>query len=390
MDNSKKMFLANQLSFGILGAIEAAWAPMVPFVKSGLQLDDGQFGQLLLAMGTGSLIAIPIVGPLISKFGPRLIAIVSGILLAASLVGISFSNSVILLPIMLAIFGACLIGIDVASNVNAVIVEDIFKRPLMSGFHGGYSVGTIVGALLMSMLLTLGLGINISSLAIFIIMSAMILVGCRALVKDVKEFNAKEIKDADNTEKKSKINLPPVIIVLGFLCFIMYGSEGALLSWGTVFATQNRGIDPQIAGYFYIFFAVTMSFTRLVGNKLVSRLGRRRTVVIGALLVALGFFITAMTPHYIGMMIGFAIIGLGAGNIVPQLVSFAGTVKGIQVQSAISLINAIGFSGILLSPVIIGHISNMTSLERSFEVLGVATFIVAVVSLKLLKKQKSN
>mgnify|MGYP000951487783 CR=1 FL=1 len=390
MDNSKKMFLATQLSFGILGAIEAAWAPMVPFVKSGLQLDDGQFGQLLLAMGTGSLIAIPIVGPLISKFGPRLIAIVSGILLAASLVGISFSNSVILLPIMLAIFGACLIGIDVASNVNAVIVEDIFKRPLMSGFHGGYSVGTIVGALLMSMLLTLGLGINISSLAIFIIMSAMILVGCRALVKDVKEFNAKEIKDADNTEKKSKINLPPVIIVLGFLCFIMYGSEGALLSWGTVFATQNRGIDPQIAGYFYIFFAVTMSFTRLVGNKLVSRLGRRRTVVIGALLVALGFFITAMTPHYIGMMIGFAIIGLGAGNIVPQLVSFAGTVKGIQVQSAISLINAIGFSGILLSPVIIGHISNMTRLERSFEVLGVATFIVAVVSLKLLKKQKSN
>ncbi|NLK84770.1 MAG: MFS transporter, partial [Aeromonadales bacterium] len=268
--------------------------------------------------------------------------------------------------------------------------EDIFKRPLMSGFHGGYSVGTIVGALLMSMLLTLGLGINISSLAIFIIMSAMILVGCRALVKDVKEFNAKEIKDADNTEKKSKINLPPVIIVLGFLCFIMYGSEGALLSWGTVFATQNRGIDPQIAGYFYIFFAVTMSFTRLVGNKLVSRLGRRRTVVIGALLVALGFFITAMTPHYIGMMIGFAIIGLGAGNIVPQLVSFAGTVKGIQVQSAISLINAIGFSGILLSPVIIGRISNMTSLERSFEILGVATFIVAVVSLKLLKKQKSN
>src|SRR5574344_1156030 len=132
MDNSKKMFLANQLSFGFLGAIEAAWAPMVPFVKSGLQLDDGQFGQLLLAMGTGSLIAIPIVGPLISKFGPRLIAIVSGILLAASLVGISFSNSVILLPIMLAIFGACLIGIDVASNVNAVIIEDIFKRPLMS------------------------------------------------------------------------------------------------------------------------------------------------------------------------------------------------------------------------------------------------------------------
>ena len=72
--NNKRMLLANKLSFGILGALEAAWAPMVPFVKSSMNLNDGQFGQLLLSMGLGSLIALPLVGPLVSRFGPRKVA----------------------------------------------------------------------------------------------------------------------------------------------------------------------------------------------------------------------------------------------------------------------------------------------------------------------------
>lgn len=104
-------------------------------------------------------------------------------------------------------------------------------------------------------------------------------------------------------------------------------------------------------------------------------------------MVSLGFMITAIVPYSIGMMIGFSIIGLGAGNIVPQLVSFTGTVKGIRVQSAISLINAVGYSGILLGPVIIGHVSNMSSLECSFELLGAAVAVVALISFFLMKKK---
>ena len=87
------------------------------------------------------------------------------------------------------------------------------------------------------------------------------------------------------------------------------------------------------------------------------------------------------------MMLGFTLIGLGAGNIVPQLVSFAGTIKGIKVQSAISVINALGYSGILLAPVIVGHISNLSSLEISFAVLGFAVFFVAFVSFLILRRK---
>lgn len=363
---------------------------MVPFVKMGMNLDDAQFGRLLLSMGIGSLCALPTVGLLISKFGPRLVAITGCIVLGLSLIGISFANHEWLLCLILAIFGASLIAIDVASNVNAVVVESIFKRPLMSGFHGGYSLGTIVGSMIMSLLLTIGLGIHLSSFLIFLIMTGVTLIGCRALFSDIKSFNAEHVKAAQTTTNTKHHRVPPVILVLGCLCFIMYGSEGALLSWTTVFATQNRGITPEVAGYFYTFFAVTMTVARYSGNKLVTAFGRRRTVVLGAIMVATGFFITASVEHYVGMMIGFTIIGLGAGNIVPQLVSFAGSVPGIKVQSAISLINSLGYSGILLGPVIIGYVSKLSSLERSFELLGIAVFVVALVSFKILKQAKRS
>ncbi|MGN1281559.1 MAG: MFS transporter [Succinivibrio sp.] len=391
MKQDRAKLIANQLSFGILGAIEAAWAPMVPFVKGGMNLDDAQFGRLLLSMGVGSLCALPAVGPLISRFGPRIVAIAGCLSLGLSLVGISYTENQLLLCCILALFGASLIAIDVASNVNAVVLESIFKRPLMSGFHGGYSLGTIVGSMLMSLMLTVGFGIHLSSVILLVIMSTATFIGCKALISDVKTFNSEQVKEDEQKESGfAHFNIPPLVIVLGCLCFIMYGSEGALLSWTTVFATQNRGITPETAGYFYTFFAVTMTVARYSGNRLVSRIGRRRTVVFGAVMVASGFFVTAMVDHYSGMMIGFTIIGLGAGNIVPQLVSYTGTIRGIKVQSAISLINSLGYSGILLGPVIIGQISKMSSLERSFEVLGIAVFVVALVSFRILKNSRNS
>lgn len=388
MDNNKKKLVSNVLALGVLGGLEASWAPMVPFVKANMQLNDGQFGNMLLAMGLGSVCALPTVGPLITKFGPRMMAFLGGILLGLSLIGISIASSPLILPIFLAIFGASLIALDVSSNVNAVVVEKLYNRPLMSGFHGGYSFGTIVGALLMSALLNLGAPITISAVCVAVFMVGGMFVFCRALESDVSAFNEEHTETENNSKSHSRFYIPPAIIILGLLCFIAYATEGAVLSWSTVFATQNRGIDPTVAGYFYLFYAVTMTVSRFTGNKIVSKIGSRKTVVTGALMVCLGFFIAATVEAKFGMMLGFAIIGLGAGNIVPQLVSFAGKIKGVKVQTAVSVINALGYSGILMGPVIIGHVSDLTSLEVSFEMLGVGVLIIAAVSFFLLKVKK--
>ena len=382
MKKDSSMKLANQLSYGILGVLEAAWAPMVPYVKSGMNLDDAQFGQLLFSMGVGSLCALPVVGPLVNRFGPRAIAIISGVLMALALAVISFSDSKLMVSLMLGCIGASMIGVDVALSVNAIIVEKKKKKPLMSGFHAGYSLGTIIGALTMSVMLSVGFNLSLSAVFLALVMGVMMVIGCQPLFNEVKTFDE---HNSQREVKTSGFRIPPVIIVLGLMCFIMYGSEGALLSWTTVFATQNRGISPEHAGYFYAFFAVSMTAIRFAGNRIVEKAGRRRTVVIGGLLVTLGFMLTAIIPHYAGIMIGLTLIGLGAGNIVPQVVSYAGLVKGIKISYAISLVNALGYCGTMCGPVIIGYVSKISSLEISFIVLALSVLAVAAASIKILK-----
>lgn len=384
MNKESSMKIANQLSYGILGVLEAAWAPMVPYVKSGMNLDDAQFGQLLFSMGVGSICALPVVGSLVNRFGPRAVAIISGVLMALALAVISFSDSKLMVALMLGCIGASMIGVDVASSVNAVIVEKLLKKPLMSGFHAGYSLGTIIGALTMSVMLSVGFKLSLSAVSLALVMGILMIIGCQPLFKEVKSFD--EHNEAKE-EKHSRFSLRPLIIILGLMCFIMYGSEGALLSWTTVFATQNRGITPEHAGYFYSFFGISMTAIRFAGNYIVQKVGRRRTVVIGGLLVTLGFILTALIPHYIGIMIGLTFIGLGAGNIVPQIVSFVGFVKGIKISYAISLVNALGYSGIMCGPVIIGYISKISSLEMSFVALALAVLAVALASIRVLKPQ---
>lgn len=102
-----------------------------------------------------------------------------------------------------------------------------------------------------------------------------------------------------------------------------------------------------------------MTVMRLYGNKIADSLGRHRVVVGGAFFAVAGFLLVILIPNVITTALGFSMIGIGAANIVPQLVSFAGGIKGMAIQNIISLINAFGFTGLLMGPVVIGLIAKI-------------------------------
>lgn len=54
----RQLKFANLYSFMVLGILEAAWAPMIPFIKERFLLDEGSLGILLLCLGTGSFCPI--------------------------------------------------------------------------------------------------------------------------------------------------------------------------------------------------------------------------------------------------------------------------------------------------------------------------------------------
>lgn len=308
----------------------------------------------------------------------------SGFLMVFALLTISLFVNIWITGLMLMVFGGCTITIDVAANMNGVTVERMMGRHLMSGFHGGYSLGTLIGAGAMSVLFTLGL---IPLWAVVVCMTFMLPVlvfGCRDLL------SREEIVSESPVEKpsKHKLYIPPMVIVVGLLCFIMYASEGAVMGWSAIFVSQERGISMSMAGFFYTAFAVSMTIMRLCGDKIVEQLGQRLVVTGGALLIAVGFMTTVLIDSAVAAAIGFAMVGCGASNVVPQLVSFAAHIKGMAVHNIISFINAFGYSGILLGPVIIGFVGKHYGLHVSFAGIAVFVLIVAVVSCIILKDKR--
>ena len=378
---SKPPIIANRTAFLVIGCLEAAWAPLVPYVKRAFSLDEASLGLLMLCTGLGSIIALPLSSWLCVRFGAKRVVYFSGFLMAFSLLTISLLTNLTLTAIMLLIFGGCTITIDVAANVNGVAVESQTGKHLMSGFHGGYSLGTLIGAGVMSSLFAFGI-IPMWSVVIFMILVlAAMMAGCR----DLLSSEALKSNDRPKQDMNKKFYIPPMVIVVGLLCFIMYASEGAVMGWSAIFVSQERGIDMSVAGFFYTAFAIAMTVMRLCGDKVVDRFGRRSVICGGALLIAVGFTTVVSIDNAIASAVGFAMVGCGAANVVPQFVSFAAHIKGMAVHNIISFINALGYSGILLGPVIIGFIGKRYGLYMSFIGIALLALIVAIISYIILR-----
>lgn len=381
----KHLLVANRVAFMVIGVLEAAWAPLVPYVKRAFVIDEGTLGLLMLCSGLGSICTLPLSGFFVNRYGAKKVVYVSGLLMAFALLAISLLINIWLTGVMLMVFGGCTITIDVAANVNGIAIERKTGKHLMSSFHGGYSLGTLIGAGTMSVLFTLGL---IPKWAVVICMFVTII----ALIFGCRDLLPKDELEADTPIEKpreGKLYITPMVVVVGLLCFIMYASEGAVMGWSAIFVSQERGVDVSMAGFFYTAFAVSMTIMRLCGDKTVNRLGQRFVVAGGALLIAVGFMVVVLVDSSVAAVAGFVIVGCGAANVVPQLVSFAAHIKGMAVHNIISFINALGYLGILLGPVIIGIVGKQYGLHISFVGIAVFVLIVAVVSSIILKSKRT-
>ena len=359
--------MSTRIAFFIAGFGTAAWAPLVPFAKQRAGLDDGGLGLLLLCLGLGSLVAMPVAGAIASRLGCRLVIMVAGAVVCVSLPFLATTASLPVLACALLVFGAGIGTIDVAINIQAVIVEKASRKSMMSGFHGLFSVGGIAGAGGVSALLWAGASPLIASLCVVVIIAGLLLAFGRHLLPYGSEG-----------ERPPLFVLPRgEVLLIGGLCFILFLAEGAILDWSAVFLTFARSVDASHAGMGYAAFAVAMTVGRLSGDRIVQVLGRRRILVVGSLCAAAGFFLAALVPSPAAAFVGFALVGLGASNIVPVLYTAIGRQKAMPQDLAVAAITTIGYSGILSGPALIGLVAEVATLPFAFLCLGAMLLIVA-------------
>src|SRR5688500_7879469 len=85
VDDKAAQRFSTRAAFFIAGFGMAAWAPLVPFAKARSGLDDGGLGLLLLGLGAGSIVAMPVAGALAARVGCRRVIAVATVTIALTL-----------------------------------------------------------------------------------------------------------------------------------------------------------------------------------------------------------------------------------------------------------------------------------------------------------------
>ncbi len=347
----------------------AGWAPLVPIAKDRIRLDEATLGGLLLCIGLGSVLTMPFAGGLAARFGCRRVILVAGMVACAALPVMATAPTAALLAAGLLVFGAGVGTVDVVMNVQAVIVEKASGRAMMSGFHGLFSVGGIAGAGGLTGLLSLGLSpLN----AILIVVATFVLM--------ILGF-AKGLLPYGSEEEAPAFALPRGrVLLLGALCFVSFLAEGAVLDWSGVLLNANRGMDKAQAGIGYVAFATTMTLGRLSGDSLVRALGPRLILLFGGACAASGFALASLAPSWRLSVVGFALVGAGASNVVPVLFSAAGRQTSMPSNLAIAAVTTMGYAGLLAGPAVIGFAARLTSLPLALLLVAALLTVVAVLS----------
>ncbi|MBC7849449.1 MAG: MFS transporter [Chitinophagaceae bacterium] len=347
--------IAISIYFFCCGCTFATWAARIPAIKDQFHLNEAELGAVLFMLPLGSLVALPIAGWAVASFGSRYITFISAIMYLVFLMLIGYSNSVFMLSAVLFCFGFAGDILNIAMNTQALLVqEEMYAKPLMSSFHGMWSLGAMTGALMGGILMTAGL----STIAHFWWASGFIFL---LLIL----FFFQLIKKFVPRSASAKVFAWPdrALWLLGAICFCCAFCEGAMADWSSLYFKQVINDLNKVSTTGYTAFAFMMAFGRLIGDRLTSRMGYKGILMLDSALICVGLLIAILIQTPVMVIIGFGLIGFGVATIIPIVYSLSGRTKTMATSTALATVSTVGFTGFLVGPPVIGFIAHEVGLR---------------------------
>lgn len=355
------------------GTMLGAWVTQIPGAKERLETGLGMFGVALLSFAAGAVVSMPLAGAFINKYGSARVTWIMGLWFCVFLFAPSFAPTLPLFILGGIGLGACVGSMDVAMNAHGLAVEKALQKPVMSGFHGGFSVGAAIG--------TLGgawlqgqVGPFYQLLIISVICAAGILLCIRSFLP----------ASIDKGLSGSHFAWPTkATIGLGLLCFLALMIEGSVADWAAIMLQGRFALETSIAAMAFGFYQVGMAVSRFTGDMLRQRFGAVPMVFWSALLTAVGTAAALVLPSVPLSLAAFAIAGIGIGNVAPVLFAGGGRLEPDAPGRGIAAVTSLGYSGFLAGPPLIGIAAEFSSLQWALGLTVLAALIIAVFARKV-------
>ena len=368
------MRLAVSAFYFCMGFSFMSWSSRIPDIKLKLQLSEGELGSVLLALPIGQLLMMPVSGRLVAKYGSRNILSFSILLYAVELTNIGWATHGWQLALALFIFG--LVGnlSNIAVNTQGILAEKIYGRPIMTTFHGIWSIAGFSGALTGLLMMNL----QLTPRQHFFIVAALVI---------IVAFIARRYLIAGTSgpaEKKKFFSKPEgVLVKLGIIAFCCMAAEGTMFDWSGVYFREIVKAPESLVIMGLVTFMVMMATGRFAGDRIIARIGRKKTLQVSGLFILTGLLISVLLPYLVTATIGFFIVGLGVSSVIPTVYSTAARSAKTSPSMALAGVSSISFLGFLIGPPLIGYIAQISSLQYSFGVVALFGLCVTIMVSKL-------
>ncbi|HET9872330.1 MAG TPA: MFS transporter [Propionibacteriaceae bacterium] len=347
--------------FAVNGMLLGGFGGSVPSLRERLDLSATQIAVMLFCGGVAGIVSMQVGGRLADAIGARKVALAGLPIIIAACVLLAVAPSY---PI--ALLSGVGVGLgngamDVAMNALAVQVEKARRKPIMSFFHAFFSVGNFVGA---GTVLLMALAFSITGAAIVLpvmVTLSAIAIGVLLLLLRITP----EAAVVDHKVDGVRTRIPRMAWLLGGMALAFGLSEGTAVDWSSLHVTDVAGVDSTTGSLGLIAVSAFMVVIRLLGDRLVSRYGRRAVVRFGGVCAALGYLAVTLVSSLPLLVAGWALVGFGVGMIAPQVYAVAGHIGGGRV---LAVVVTFGYAAFLMGPAVVGFLVDQVGIHHAMAV----------------------
>jgi MFS family permease len=360
------------------GAIYANVIPRYPEIKASLGLSDTFYGLSIAAVPIGALLSGLAAGTLIRWIGSARLAAFGTILLAAAMLVVGLSSAAWMFAAALFVVGLLDSVVDVAQNAHGLRVQRRYGRSIINSFHAIWSLGAVAGGLMATAAIALHLPLGIHLTITFVLFSVVALTALRFCLPGHDEA-VPDDGEATGDGVRTGLLSPRIVVTMAALALIAVAGtivEDVGNSWAALYLGEGLGAPAALAASGYLALIGAQFVGRLVGDRMVDRLGQRFVARLGGALVFVGMAAALAFPSIPTTLLGFAAAGFGVATLVPATMDAADRLPGLRPGTGLTVVTWLMRLGFLLSPLVIGVVSDATTLRVALLIVPIAGVIV--------------
>jgi MFS family permease len=378
---------ATYVAFAGAGFGFASWASRIPQVKARLDLDPSQLGFVLLSLAAGSVISLPLAGPIVARFGSRRTVMATGVLGGVGLVVVAFGYRVGVVPVVAGLFcwGVASGTWDVAMNVQGAVVERLLGRSIMPRFHAGFSLGTVVAALGGAAMVALGISVTVHLAIVGVIVAVAVPSLVRDFVPDSAvpgeptgaagpgEHEPGSAWDSLGAWRERRT------LLVGLFVLAFAFAEGTGNDWISLATIDRHHVAPALGTLVFAVFLCAMTSARWFGPAALDRYGRVPVVRVQTVLAIIGLVLFVFGPGIEVAFLGALLWGIGASLGFPIGMS-AGADEPAFAAPRVGVISTIGYCAFLGGPPLIGFLGQQSSVPHALVAVIVVLLIAGTIT----------